>query len=193
MARNSSATAGQRELGLEIDRVFDAPPALIWRLWRDPEHMVRWHGPEGYALVDCDIDFRVGGKWRRCMSSGPGHAHWISGQYVEIEEPARLRFTYVNEYDGFETLVTMDFLEIEGGRTRMLFRQTPFVSRAERDGHGWGWNSGFDLLARYLEQFIDEDWRPKGRPRSDGVAEDIAAARRRHEEERKSADTAQAR
>ena len=193
MVRNSSATAEQRDLVLEIDRVFDAPRALIWRLWRDPEHMVRWHGPEGYALVDCDIDFRVGGKWRRCMSNGPGHAHWISGEYLEIEEPGRLSFTYVNEYDGFETVVTMDFLEVEGGRTRMLFRQTPFISKEERDGHGWGWDSGFEVLARYLEQFIDEDWRPKGRPRSDGVAEDIAAARRRHEEEKNRADTAQAR
>jgi len=182
--RNSSATAEQRELVLEIDRIFDAPRELVWRLWRDPEHMVRWHGPEGYALLHCDIDFRVGGQWRRCMSNGPGHQHWISGEYLEIAEPSRLSFTYVNEYDGFETVVSMDFLEVEGGRTRMLFRQTPFISREERDGHGWGWNSGFEVFARYLAQFTDSDWSPKGRPRSDGVAEDIIAARRRAEEER---------
>ncbi len=191
MALSSEATAEQRALVLEIDREFDAPRELVWRVWRDPEHMIRWHGPEGYALLECDIDFRVGGKWRRCMSNGPGHAHWIRGEYLEIVEPSRLSFTYVNEYDGFETVVTMDFLDA-GGRTRMLFRQTPFISKEERDGHGWGWNSGFDLLQRYVTQFIDEDWRPKGRPRSDGVAEDIVAARRRNMEERKNADAAQA-
>lgn len=182
MARSSEATAEQRELVLEIDRVFDAPRELVWRLWRDPEHMVRWHGPEGHALLECDIDFRVGGKWRRCMSNGPGHAHWISGEYLEIDEPGRLSFTYINAHDGFETVVTMDFLALEDGRTRMLFRQTPFISREERDGHGWGWTSGFELFGRYLLLFSDEDWRPKGRPRSDGVAEDIAAARRRSEQ-----------
>jgi len=176
--RNSEATAEQRQLILEIDRMFDAPRELVWRLWRDPEHMVRWHGPEGYWLLECDLDFRVGGKWRRCMSNGPGHRHFIRGEYLEIEEPRRLSFTYINEYDGFETVVTMDFLD-EGGKTRMLFRQTPFINQAERDGHGWGWNSGFDCFARYLERFIDDDWRPKGRPRSDGVAEDFAAAKAR--------------
>ncbi len=191
--RSSSATAEQRELVLEIDRNFEAPRELIWRLWRDPEHMVRWHGPEGFALVECEIDFRVGGKWRRCMSNGPGHAHWISGEYLEIVEPSRLSFTYINAFDGFETVVTMDFLEAEGGRTRMLFRQTPFISREERDSHGWGWNSGFDVFDRYVALFIDADWRPKGRPRSDGVAEDIIAARQRQQEgEKKDADTTQA-
>lgn len=176
---SSEATAEQRALVLEIDRVFAAPRELVWRLWRDPEHMVRWHGPEGYALIACDIDFRVGGKWRRCMSNGPGHQHWISGEYLEIEEPHRLSFTYINEYDGFETVVTMDFLDEPDGRTRMLFRQTPFISREERDGHAWGWKSGFDVFDRYVALFIDEDWRPKGRPRSDGVAEDFAAAKAR--------------
>ena len=192
MARSSSATAEQRELVLDIDRVFNAPRELIWRLWRDPEHMVRWHGPEGLALTACDTDFRVGGKWRRCMSTGPGHAHWISGEYLEIVEPSRLSFTYINESDGFETVVTMDFIALEDGRTRMLFRQTPFLNRAERDGHGGGWSSSFEILARYLELFVDEDWRPKGRPRGDGVTQDIAAARRRHvEEENQRADTPQ--
>lgn len=187
MTRNNSATAEQRELVLEIDRVFDAPRALVWRLWREPEHMVRWHGPEGCALTACESDFRIGGRWRRCMSSGPGQERWISGEYLEIAEPGRLCFTYVNEVDGFETIVTMDFLETAGGRTRMLFRQTPFISREERDGHGWGWNSGFDIFERYIALFIDEDWRPKGAPRIEGVAvgvaEDIVAAQQRMAEE----------
>ncbi len=118
--------------------------------------------PEGYALLECDIDFRVGGKWRRCMEQRPGHAHWISGEYLEIEEPSRLSFTYINAYDGFETVVTMDFIELADGRTRMLFRQTPFISREEHEGHGWGWASSFELFGRYLLLFMDDDWRPQG-------------------------------
>ena len=179
MAQSNSVTAEQAALVLEFDRLFDAPRALVWLMFKEPEHMVRWHGPEGYALLSCDIDFRVGGKWRRCMSNGPGHAHWIRGVYREIDEPSRLSFTYLNAYDEFETVVTMDFLD-EGGRTRMLFRQTPFISAEERDGHGWGWNSTIELLAAYLLRFKDvAETTPIGRPRSDGVAEDIIAARRR--------------
>lgn len=171
---------------LEIVRTFAAPRALVFRMWSDPEHIVRWHGPEGFWLTHCEQDFRVGGTWRRCMSSGPGHEHWISGVFREIREPERLSFTYVNDHDGHEMLVEMDFLD-RGHETEMHFRQSRFASVAERDGHGWGWNSGFDLLATYLLSLDPSDLRPVGAPRIDGVAADIAAARKRHEAERRSA------
>jgi uncharacterized protein YndB with AHSA1/START domain len=175
----SSERPEEPDLVLEIVRDFDAPPALVFRMWREPEHMLRWHGPVGFALTACEIDFRVGGKWRRCMSKGPGHAHWISGVYREIVEPWRLSFTYVNDYDQHEMLVTMDFAEIDGGKTRMFFRQEPFISVDERDGHAWGWNSGFALLAAYVVQFDGIYGAPIGRPRRDGALEDFEAARER--------------
>lgn len=176
----SSERRAESELVLEIVRDFDAPPALVFKMWREPEHMVRWHGPEGFALTACEIDFRVGGTWRRCMSKGPGHAHWISGVYREIVEPSRLSFTYVNDYDDHEMLVTMDFVDVDG-RTRMYFRQAPFLSIEERDGHSWGWNSGMDLLADYVRRVSRIDPQPVGRPRIDGVAADIVAARERYQ------------
>ena len=180
---NNDVTAEQRALSLDIDRVFAAPQELVWRLWSITDHLVRWYGPEGCALSQCEQDFRVGGKWRRTMTAGSGHAHVIFGEFLEIDEPRRLSFTYINERDGFETVVTMDFLELANGTTRMLFKQRPFISREERDGHGRGWNSSFDLLSAYLLLFGIEDWRPKGRPRMDGVTEDFAAANTRHEHE----------
>lgn len=167
--RNSEATAEQRALILEIDRVFDAPRELVWRLWRDPEHLVRWHGPEDCALIECEQDFRVGGKWRRTMSARPGHGHVISGEYLALDEPSRMSFTYINAHDGFETVVTMEFFEAPGGKTRMLFKQTPYISRAERDGHAWGWNSGFNCLEDYLARLAGTDGTPQGRPRRETI------------------------
>lgn len=123
------------------------------------------------------------------MSRGPGHSHWISGTYLEIEAPRRLRFTYVNEADGFETVVKLDFEETEAGHTRMLFRQSPFLNAAECNGHGWGWRSGFDLFDRYVREFIDADWRPKGPPRAEGVAADLLAARQRHLDDKPTTQT----
>lgn len=183
--REDRVLADDQSLALVIERDFAARPELLWALWRDPEHMVRWYGPEGCWLTTCDSDFRVGGGWRRCMTSAGGHAHWISGRYLEIAAPHRLSFTYVNAYDGFETVVTLDFVPLDSGGTRMLFRQAPFPSPDECDGHRRGWGSSFDLLTAYLEQFIDPDLRPRGRPRSDGVAEDLRAARERQEADRR--------
>lgn len=177
MAASSSAGLAPDEV-LEFTREFDAPRALVWRLWRDPEHMVRWHGPEGFWLTACEIDFRVGGKWRRCMSRAADHEHWIYGEYLEIREPERLRFTYINDFDEHEMVVTLDFEERDG-RTVMHFHQAPFVSVEERDSHGWGWNSGLDLLDAYAKQVAAGDGSPVGQPRAEGLAEDIVRLRER--------------
>ncbi|MDB5540203.1 MAG: hypothetical protein JWQ89_1930 [Devosia sp.] len=181
---NSAAGEFPPEQVLQFTRMFEAPRALVFKVWSSPEHVVRWYGPEGYALLSCDMDFREGGAWRFCMSNGPGHAHWIHGVYREIREPSRLSFTYINDYDGHEMLVTMDFID-RGERTEMHFQQAGFTRIEERDGHDWGWNSTIDLLAAYLLRFKDVvETTPIGRPRSDGVAEDIVAARRRAWEQR---------
>lgn len=185
---NSEITTEQSALVLEIERVFAAPRELIWRMWRDSEHLVRWHGPEGCALSQCEQDFRTGGKWRRTMTAGPGHSHVIFGEFIEVDEPYRLSFTYINERDGFETIVKMEFLDQDDGTTRMRFRQTPFLDQGERDGHHGGWSSSFDLLTRYLTLLSGNDWGPKGRPRIEGVAADIAAAKARYIEEKEGPD-----
>lgn len=180
MAPSSEARAYAPQEVLAFERIFDAPPALVWTLWKDPEHLVRWHGPEGYWLTECSIDFRVGGKWARCMSRAADHAHRIWGEYLEIDEPRRLVFTYINDSDEHETIVSLDFEDV-GGRTRMRFHQAPFLTVEERDGHGWGWMSSLDLLADYLVKVVANDGGPVGRPRRDGVADDIAAARERQD------------
>jgi uncharacterized protein YndB with AHSA1/START domain len=184
MARSNEAKAYAPDEVLEFDRTFEAPLALVWKLWKDPEHMVRWHGPEGYWLTECSIDFRVGGKWARCMSRAADHAHRIWGEYLEIDEPRRLVFTYINDFDEHETVVSLDFAEVDG-KTLMHFRQAPFLTVEERDSHGWGWMSGLDLLADYLFKVTANDGRPVGLPRRDGVAEDLVAARARQEQTRR--------
>ena len=180
MARNSEARQYGPDEVLEFTRTFDAPLALVWRLWRDPEHMVRWHGPEGYWLTECEVDFRVGGKWARTMSRAADHAHRIWGKYLEIDEPHRLVFTYINDFDAHEMVVSLDFAERDG-QTVMHFHQAPFLTVEERDSHGWGWQSGLDLFASYLLQVKAADGRLVGRPRRDGVAEDIVLARQRRD------------
>jgi len=134
---------------LEIERVFDAPRELIFRLWSSPEHITRFWGPRGLHLSHCEMDFRVGGGWRFCMMPASGKGHWIHGTYEVIEPPGRLSFTYVNDSDGFPMLVTLAF-DDEGGRTRMRFRQQAFRSTEQRDGHRGGWTESFDIFDRYL-------------------------------------------
>ena len=172
-------TPGDRQI--VVTRDFDAPRDLVFLCYSKPELLRRWYGMPDWTTHICEIDFRVGGKWKRCMSRAADHAHWIYGEYLEIDEPHRLVFTYVNDFDPFETVVELDFSERDG-RTLMRFRQAPFPTVEERDSHGWGWRSGLDLLAAYLTQVKAARGAPVGRPRREGLAEDLVALRKLREE-----------
>ena len=163
---SSKAVIRHEDEILRISRYFEAPPALLFRLWADPAHRVRWWGPTGMALSRCEVDFRVGGKWAITMKA-TDYEHPVHGVFTEIEEPERLCFTYVNDYDGHEMLVEMDFVA-EGAGTRMEFVQGPFLTVGERDGHNFGWSSTLSMLASYAPKAAEAGGMPVGEPRQPG-------------------------
>ena len=150
----NNAVAGTAEDELVIMRVFDAPRALVFKAWVDKAHALRWSGPRDYPAVHIEGDVRPGGNWRTCLRAADGGRDlWQGGVYREVAEPERLVFTFAWDQEdgsrGPETLVTIDFVE-QGGKTKMIFRQAPFSTKANRDGHSRGWNSAFDRLAEAL-------------------------------------------
>ena len=67
-----------------VTRVFDAPRELVWKAWTDPKYVMQWWGPKGFSCPACEIDFRVGGKFRFCMRMPDGQEGWNGGEYHEI-------------------------------------------------------------------------------------------------------------
>jgi uncharacterized protein YndB with AHSA1/START domain len=138
---------------LEVTRVFAAPRRLLFQVWIEPGHLVRWWGPRGFTMPSHSIDVRPGGAYRFCMRSPDGGLHWLRGVYREIVEPERLVFTYAWEDAAgaprHETLVTVRFAEL-GDRTQLTLRQELFESVTARDLHREGWASNLDRLADYL-------------------------------------------
>lgn len=151
MVATAEAFAGQREL--IITRVFDAPRRLVFKAWTEPEHLARWWGPKGFALVSCQAEVRPGGAWHRTMRSPEGSLIRKHGVYRDVVAPDRLVFTYVSDdpvgNPGPETLVTVTFAD-DGGKTRLTLRQALFGSVAERDAHKIGWTSCLECFAAYL-------------------------------------------
>ena len=148
----SSDAAADRVL--VIERVFDAPRDLVFRLWTDPRHVRHWFGPRGFTTTHLELDMRPGGRWRACMrEDATGTEHWLGGVCRELRPPEHLVFT--NRWDredgtsGPETVVSVTLVD-ERGKTRMIFRQGVFDTVANRDGHEGGWSSSFDVLEEYL-------------------------------------------
>jgi uncharacterized protein YndB with AHSA1/START domain len=153
MAATTEAAALAAERELVINRVIDAPRSLVFKIWSQPEHLVRWWGPKGFTAPSCEMDLRPGGAWRACIRSPEGIEHRMQGSYREIVEPERVVFTFAWEDDegkpGHQTLVTVTFAE-QDGKTRLTFHQATFESVESRDSHHGGWSECFDRLEDYL-------------------------------------------
>ena len=100
-----------RDDELLLTRSFDAPVALVFRMWADAAHLRRWWGPKAFTCTAFDLDFRPGGAWRACIVSERYGESWMSGHYREIEPERRIVFTFTWEAHpddpGSDTLVTV--------------------------------------------------------------------------------------
>ena len=136
-------------------RVFNAPRDIVWKAWTDPKYAVHWWGPKHHPATHLEMDVRPGGVWRgtlRSVEDGSELSH--RGVFREVTAPERLVFTFAWDEEGergLETLVTITFAD-QNGKTLMTFRQIPFQSAEERDGHRGGWTSAFD---RFDEQLAE--------------------------------------
>ena len=138
---------------LLIERVFDAPPALVFRLWSDPARVKEWWHPKDYRSTRFEMDFRVGGRYGFTSVSATS-SHSAHGVYREIVAPERIVMTFEWEgtgpYAGKETLITIDFAPHGDRQTLLSFRQEPFVTRDGRDDHVKGWSQVLDSFAATL-------------------------------------------
>ena len=138
---------------LTIERMFDAPRDLVFKMWTEREHVMRWLAPRGFTITQSDADVRPGGTWRSCMRSPEGVDHCVGGVYRDVVENKRLVFTHAWDDDkgepGHETVVTLT-LEDHGGKTMLMLRQEVFDSVETRDGHRDGWTESLDKLGEHL-------------------------------------------
>ncbi|MDB5377809.1 MAG: ATPase [Rubritepida sp.] len=143
------------DLGFTITRDFDAPARLLFRACSEPEFLMRWFGPVGWPLTLCEVDFRVGGRWRFAMTGPSGVQNTpFGGTYLEIVPNERIVFDNTFEAPGAETMVMTFRFDEANGRTR-LTHHTLFASPAMKAAHlgaGFevGTNSGLDQLGDVL-------------------------------------------
>ena len=138
---------------LSITRTFAAPRELVFKVWTQPEHVVRWWGPKGFTTPSSTMEVRPGGAYRTVIRSPEGKEHVMRGVYREVVPPERLVMTFAWEDErgepGHETLVKVTFEDV-AGQTRLTFEHGVFQTVADRESHFGGWSQFMDSLAAYL-------------------------------------------
>ena len=138
-----------------MSRTFDAPRELVFRAHSSCEHMSQWFGRREDTMPSCSMDFRPGGAWRFVNRASDGREIVFYGEYVRIDEPERIDWTFGFEgmpgEPGPETLLLED---LGDGRTKLTTRSY-FSSIEERDavvasGMEHGAAESWDRLAAHL-------------------------------------------
>ena len=120
-----------------------------------PEYVRQWYGLKILDLIICEIDHRVGGRWRFVLRAPDGSEHAFSGIYREIKLEERV--VYTENYEplgpGHEILVTATFDESNG--LARLRSHLQYQSQADRDAHlqsgmEVGANESHDRLSELL-------------------------------------------
>jgi uncharacterized protein YndB with AHSA1/START domain len=62
-----------------IERVFDASREMVWKAWTDPKYISLWWGPKDFTAPFCEVDLKVGGRFKYCMQSATGQRFWNNG------------------------------------------------------------------------------------------------------------------
>jgi uncharacterized protein YndB with AHSA1/START domain len=141
---------------LVMTRVFDGPRGMVFDALTTPELVQRWLlGPPGWTMPVCEIDLRVGGKYRYVWQNADGRKMGMGGTFREIVRPSRIVTTelFDEDWTGGETLVTTQIVEQSGKTT--LTTTVRYASREARDsaiktGMAKGVEASYDRLEQLL-------------------------------------------
>ncbi len=141
---------------IEITRDFNAPRKLVWDAHTKPELVRRWLlGPPGWTMPVCEIDLKVGGKYRYVWRNEAGNDMGMGGVFREIAPPERLVATELFDQSWYpgEALDTSEFAERDG--KTYLTLTVRYESREARDmvlksPMESGMAAGYDRLEKLL-------------------------------------------
>lgn len=152
----------------KMTRRFAAAPALVWRVWTEPELVNDWYGPGVESEVH-QFDLRPGGLWLHEMRMGE-QSMYQKMEFVEVDPPNRLSMLMSTTDADWNVvanpmmpdwplvLMTRITLEAEGDGTMLTLEWVPheateaqeaaFHAAVEQLGQGWG--KGMDVIEEIL-------------------------------------------
>lgn len=138
---------------IEIRRTFEAPLALVWEAWTDPDQLTKWWGPKGFTTRDSiTMDVRPGGVFALTMVGPDGSRFDDNGHFQEVVENQRLAFGGdVPNMDVLKSAYTeVTFTDLGDGRTEVFVVSTMMAADSMPEMARQGWSSQFDKLDELL-------------------------------------------
>lgn len=134
---------------------IDAPASKIYAALTEPEQLTQWWGSDDkYRTENMEADVRVGGRWRTTGKDVDAHEFAVEGEYLKVQPPHLLEFTWRHDWEGAdraETVVRYELFE-NNGTTLVRVTHSGFQSETSRDDHGRGWVQVLNWLNEYMKE-----------------------------------------
>ena len=152
MSATSQQQARDSALGtarVVVRRQISASPEEVFEAWTDAEGMRQWMRPGPTADARITLDVRKGGSYRIDMIRG-ADVYEHRGEYLEVDPPRRLQFTWISKgTKETPSVVTVELTPSEGG-TALVLTHERLPDAQAATGHEKGWSEIVDqLVARY--------------------------------------------
>jgi len=149
--KNRTTVERRTDREVVVTRTINGPARIVFEAFARAELLERWWVPRsmGMNLLSCEVDARVGGKYRLEFDIGGPEPAAFFGTYVEVKPYSRLAWT--NEEGGEDGPVTTVTFEEEGGKTLVVLRET-HPSKEALDAAGTG---AADAMVETFDQ-LDE-------------------------------------
>lgn len=140
---------------LVLDRLLDAPPETLYRLWTDPLRMPEWFCPPPWRVTGADLDVRTGGRCHVTMQGPDGAVLDNPGQYLEVVPNRRIVFSdaFIGDWVPKEgapfMAATITFTPEKGGTRYVCIARhwnAADMKRHEEMGFRTGWGIAADQL-----------------------------------------------
>ena len=133
--KNRTTVERKSERELVVTRTFNGPARIVFEAFTRAELFQRWWVPRsmGMTLLSCEMDARVGGKYRLVFDHGGPEPAAFFGRYVEVTPYSRLAWT--NEEGGEGGPVTTVTFEEKDGKTLVVLHES-YPSKEALDAAG---------------------------------------------------------
>jgi uncharacterized protein YndB with AHSA1/START domain len=134
--KNRTTVERKSDREVIVTRTINGPARIVFEAFTKAELFKRWWVPKsmGMTLLSCELDARVGGKYRLVFDYDPEPVAFF-GTYVEVQPYSRLVWT--NDEGGEGGSVTTVTFEEKGGKTLVVLRES-YSSKEALDAAGTG-------------------------------------------------------
>ena len=137
--KNRTTVERKSEREFVVTRTFNGPARLVFEAWTKPELLKLWWVPKsltGMSLLSCEMDVRVGGRYRLEFGHEVSKSMAFFGRYLEVTPHSRLVWT--NDEGGDGGPVTTVTFEEKGGKTLLVLHELHPSKEATDEGIGFG-------------------------------------------------------